>query len=135
MACHLDTGSRVAEVAEVSVVDGVVRVHRVVAAVDCGLCVNPDIGEAQIEGGIIFGLSAALKGEITVERGRIRERSFDDYPMLRIDETPAVEVHFVQSSAPPEGSESQECRRSRRQSRTRSLPRPVSGFVSCPSAR
>ncbi|HVO21820.1 MAG TPA: molybdopterin cofactor-binding domain-containing protein, partial [Anaeromyxobacter sp.] len=103
MACHLDVGTRVAEVAEVSVADGVVRVLRVVAAVDCGLCVNPDIAAGQIEGGIVFGLSAALKGEITVERGRVRERSFDDYPLLRLDEAPSVEVHFVESAAPPAG--------------------------------
>ena len=103
IACHLDAGTRVAEVAEVSVADGVVRVHRVVAAVDCGLCLNPDIAAGQIEGGMVFGLSAALKGEITVERGRIRERSLEDYPLLRLDETPSMEVHFVESAAPPAG--------------------------------
>jgi len=103
IACHLDVGTRVAQVAEVSVAEGAVRVHRVVAAVDCGLCVNPDIAAGQIEGGIVFGLSAALHGEITVERGRVRERSLDDYPLVRLDEAPEVEVHFVASAAPPSG--------------------------------
>ena len=102
-ACHMDALTRVAEVAEVSVRAGRVRVERVVAAVDAGLCVNPDIAAGQIEGGILFGLSAALYGEITVERGRVRERSFDDYPVLRIDETPVVEVHFARSETSPTG--------------------------------
>ncbi|HTP28941.1 MAG TPA: molybdopterin cofactor-binding domain-containing protein [Anaeromyxobacteraceae bacterium] len=102
-ACHMDALTRVAEVAEVSVRGGRVRVERVVAAVDAGVCVNPEIAAGQIEGGIVFGLSAALYGEMTVERGSVRERSFDDYPLLRIDETPGVEVYFVKSEAPPTG--------------------------------
>ena len=88
-----------AQVAEVSVAaDGTVRVHRVVCAVDCGPVVNPDTIEAQLQGGIVYGLTAALYGEITIERGRVKQGNFDDYPMLRLAEMPVVEVHIVPSS-------------------------------------
>jgi len=88
-----------AQVAEVSVApDGTVRVHRVVCAVDCGPVVNPDTIEAQLQGGIVYGLTAALYGEITIERGRVKQGNFDDYPMLRLPEMPAVEVYIVPSS-------------------------------------
>src|SRR6266540_1101388 len=88
-----------AEVAEVSVApDGTVRVHRVVCAVDCGPVVNPDTIAAQMQGGVVFGLSAALYGEITVENGRVKEGNFNDYPVLRIPEMPVVEVHIVPST-------------------------------------
>ena len=88
-----------AEVAEVSVApDGTVRVHRVVCAVDCGPVVNPDTLEAQMQGGVVFGLSAALYGEITIENGRVKQGNFNDYPVLRIPEMPVVEVHIVAST-------------------------------------
>jgi len=88
-----------AEVAEVSVApDGTVRVHRVVCAVDCGAVVNPDTLEAQMQGGVVFGLSAALYGEITIENGRVQQGNFNDYPVLRIPEMPVVEVHIVPST-------------------------------------
>jgi isoquinoline 1-oxidoreductase subunit beta len=88
-----------AQVAEVSVAhDGTVRVHRVVCAVDCGPAVNPDTIEAQLQGGIVYGLTAALYGEITLERGRVKQGNFDDYPMLQLEEMPAVEVYIVPSS-------------------------------------
>jgi isoquinoline 1-oxidoreductase beta subunit len=88
-----------AEVAEVSVAsDGTVRVHRVVCAVDCGPVVNPDTIAAQMQGGVVFGLSAALYGEITIEKGRVQQGNFTDYPMLRIPEMPVVEVHIVPST-------------------------------------
>jgi isoquinoline 1-oxidoreductase subunit beta len=103
IACHIDALTRVGEVAEVSVSAGRVRIHRVVAAVDAGICINPDIAADQIEGAIVFGLSAALKGKITVERGSIRERSFDDYPLLRLDKTPPIEVQILASDAAPTG--------------------------------
>lgn len=93
-------GSYVAYVAEVSLEGKAIHVHRIVAAVDCGLCVNPDSVAAQIEGAIAFGLSAALKGEITIEKGRVVQGSFDDYVLLTIDEMPMVEVHIVPSSEP-----------------------------------
>jgi len=74
------------------------RVHRVVCAVDCGPVVNPDIVRAQMEGGIAFGLTAALYGEITFETGRVQQRNFHDYPMLRMHEMPQIEVHIVPST-------------------------------------
>ena len=88
-----------AEVAEVSVAsDGTVRVHRVVCAVDCGQVVNPDTLEAQMQGGVVFGLSAALYGEITIANGRVKQGNFTDYPVLRIPEMPVVEVYTVPST-------------------------------------
>jgi len=88
-----------AEVAEVSVAaDGTVRVHRVVSAVDCGQVVNPDTLEAQMQGGVVFGLTAALYGEITVANGRVQQSNFTDYPMLHIPEMPVVEVYTVNST-------------------------------------
>jgi isoquinoline 1-oxidoreductase subunit beta len=80
-----------------------VRVERVVAAVDCGQVVNPDMLAAQVENGIVFGLSAALKGEITVDRGRVQQSNFHDYPVLRLNEMPQVEVHNLPSTAAPGG--------------------------------
>ncbi|HET9386315.1 MAG TPA: xanthine dehydrogenase family protein molybdopterin-binding subunit [Gemmatimonadales bacterium] len=88
-----------AEVAEVSVApDGTVRVHRVVCAVDCGPVVNPLTIEAQLQGGVVYGLSAALYGEITIDQGRVQQGNFHDYPMPRIPEMPVVEVHIIQST-------------------------------------
>src|SRR5256885_13963886 len=93
-----------AQVAEVSVgSDGGVRVHRVVCAADCGILVNPDTVEAQLQGAIVFGLTAALYGEITIERGRVAQSNFSDYRMLALAETPEIEVHLVPSEAPPSG--------------------------------
>jgi isoquinoline 1-oxidoreductase subunit beta len=104
IATHFSFDSYVAQVAEVSVEkDGTVRVHRVVAAVDCGRTVNPDTVKAQLEGGIIFGLTAALKTEITLEKGRVQQRNFNDYPMLRMFESPAIEVYIVHSAEHPTG--------------------------------
>ncbi len=98
LAVHESFESIVAQVAEVSVSkDGRVKVHRVVCAIDCGPVVNPDAIRAQMEGGIVFGLTAALYAEITFEKGRVKERNFHDYPMLRIHEMPEVEVHIVPS--------------------------------------
>jgi isoquinoline 1-oxidoreductase beta subunit len=93
-----------AAVAEVSVDDsGGVRVTRVVCAVDCGVVVNPDTVVAQMQGGIIFGLSAVLHGEITIERGRVQQSNFHDYRVMRINETPEIEVHIVPSPELPGG--------------------------------
>jgi isoquinoline 1-oxidoreductase beta subunit len=98
LALHESFGSYVAQVAEVSISkDGTVRVHRVVCAIDCGPVVNPDTIAAQMEGGVVFGLTAALYGEITFENGRVRQRNFHDYPMLRMNEMPEIEVHIVTS--------------------------------------
>jgi isoquinoline 1-oxidoreductase beta subunit len=94
-----------AEVAEVSLEkDGTPRVHRVVAAIDCGTAVNPDGIAAQVEGGILFGLTAALKGKITVANGRVEQSNFHDYPMLRMSDMPVVEVHIMPSRELPTGT-------------------------------
>lgn len=98
LAVHESFGSYVSEVAEVSVADGRVRVHRVVCAVDCGTCVNPAGVEAQLQGGVAFGLTAALYGQLTFKDGRVEQSNFHDYPLLRISEMPKVEVHIVRSS-------------------------------------
>jgi len=103
IACHTSFGSHVAEVAEVSVEKGKVRVHKVVAAVDCGTALNPDSVEHQVEGAIVYGLSAALRGEITIAGGAVVQGNFDDYEPLRMHEMPAVEVHQVASQEPPGG--------------------------------
>jgi isoquinoline 1-oxidoreductase beta subunit len=93
-----------AHVAEVEVAkNGAVRVRRVVCAVDCGTVVNPDTVRAQIQSAIIFGITAALYGEITLKDGRVEQTNFDSYQMLRMNEAPAVEVHIVQNSEPPGG--------------------------------
>ena len=97
-------GSWVAEVAEVSVgQDGTIRVHRVTAAVDCGQTVNPQTIARQIEGAIVYGLSAALYGRITFKEGKVEQSNFHDYPVLRMNEMPKVDVHIVQSSEAPGG--------------------------------
>lgn len=103
IAQHASFGSFCAEVAEVSVRAGKVRVHRVVCAIDCGLAVNPDIVRAQMESAIAFGLSAALKQAITFKDGQVEQRNFHQFRMLRMHEMPRVEVHIVPSDAPPTG--------------------------------
>lgn len=104
IATHFSFDSYVAQVMEVSVgKGGEIRVHRVVCAVDCGRVVNPDTVKAQMEGGIIFGLTAALKDEITFDKGRVQQRNFHDYPMLRMNESPEIEVHIVPSTEAPTG--------------------------------
>ena len=93
-----------AHIAEVEVAnDGTVRVRRVVCAVDCGTVVNPDTVRAQIQSAVMFGISAALHGEITLKAGRVEQTNFDSYQVLRINEAPDVEVHIVQNSEPPGG--------------------------------
>ncbi len=93
-----------AQVAEVEVAkDGAVRVRRVVCAVDCGTVVNPDTVQAQIQSAIIFGITAALYGQITLKDGRVEQTNFDTYQMLRMNEAPAIEVHIVQNFEPPGG--------------------------------
>ena len=82
---------------------GEVSVRRIVTAVDTGIVVNPDTVVAQLQGGLIFGLTAAFCGEITIDRGRIQQSNFHDYRMLRIDEGPAIEVHIIQSGEAPGG--------------------------------
>jgi isoquinoline 1-oxidoreductase beta subunit len=104
VAVHESFGSFVAQVAEVTVKpDGQFSVDRVVCAIDCGIAVNPSIVRGQMEGGIGFGLSAALYGAITLKEGKVEQSNFNDYPMLRINEMPQVEVHIVASTANPSG--------------------------------
>jgi isoquinoline 1-oxidoreductase subunit beta len=93
-----------AQIAEVEVAkDGAVRVRRVVCAVDCGTVVNPDTVRAQVQSAVIFGITAALYGEIGIKNGRVEQSNFDTYRILRMNEAPAVEVHIVPSSEPPGG--------------------------------
>jgi len=96
--------THVAQVADVSVdTNGNVHVNRVVCAVNCGLAINPDTVKAQIEGGIVFGLTAALKSGIIIENGRVQHSNFHDYPILRMDEMPVIEVHIIPSEKKPTG--------------------------------
>ncbi|MGE0439461.1 MAG: molybdopterin cofactor-binding domain-containing protein [Gemmatimonadales bacterium] len=103
VAVHESFGSWVAQVAEVSVTDRRIRVHRVTCAVDCGRVINPDTVRAQLEGGIVFGLSAALSGRISLENGRVRQSNFHDYQVLRMADMPVIEVHLVESGFEPGG--------------------------------
>ena len=98
VAVHHSFESYVAQVADVSVEKGRIRVHRVVAAIDCGICINPTGVEAQIQSAIAYGLTAAFHGEITLRDGRVQQGNFDDYPVLRMNEMPKIEVHVVASS-------------------------------------
>jgi len=103
VACFGCFNSYVAEVVEISMENEQPRVHRVVVAVDCGLVVNPGILEQQVQGAVIYALSNALRAKITIEKGRVLEGNFDDYPPLRIEEAPAVEVYAVASPEAPTG--------------------------------
>ncbi len=104
IALQVSFGSFIATVAEAEVgVDGEVRIHRIVCAVDTGIAVNPDTVVAQIQGGLIFGLTAALYGKITIARGRVQQSNFNDYRMLRINEIPLIEVYLIKSGEAPGG--------------------------------
>ena len=104
IAVAFSYGSYAAHVAEVSVApDGGVRVHRFVCAIDCGIAVNPDQVRSQMEGGAIYALTATLYGKITLDKGRVQQSNFHDYPMLRIGEAPAVETIIVDSGQAPGG--------------------------------
>ena len=104
VSCHGSFGSYVAQIAEVSVQEDTgIKVHRVVCAVDCGQVINPSIVEAQMESSIVYGLSATLNGEITIEKGGVAQSNFHEFEVLRINEMPQVEVHIVESKEPPGG--------------------------------
>jgi isoquinoline 1-oxidoreductase beta subunit len=103
VAVHQSFGSIVAQVAEVSVEGKEIRVHRVVCAIDCGIAVNPNIIAQQMESAVLFGLSAALAGEITIKDGRVEQTNFHDYPVLRMGQAPEVETIIIASAEPPEG--------------------------------
>jgi isoquinoline 1-oxidoreductase beta subunit len=97
-------GSFIAAVVEAEVDDvGAVHLRRVTCAVDTGIAVNPDTIIAQLEGGLVFGLTAALWGEVTLKNGRVQQSNFNDYRMLRIDETPPIDVHVIKSAEHPGG--------------------------------
>jgi len=103
VAVHQSFDSYVAEVAEVSLVNGKIRVHKVTCAVDCGMVVNPDGVRQQVESAVAFGLSAALHGEISLDKGRVVQSNFHDYPPLRFSEMPVVDVHIMPSDIAPTG--------------------------------
>ena len=99
VAVHESFGSYVAQVAEISIDNGKVRVHKVTCAIDCGLAVNPDGVKAQMESGIIFGITMALYGELTIDKGQLQQNNFYDYRIARMNETPEIDVHIVESTA------------------------------------
>ncbi len=103
IAVHECFGSFIAQVAEVSVGDGGIAIHRVVCAVDCGICVNPAAVAAQMESAVVYGLSAALYGELSFKEGRVQQSNFHDYPLLRVHEMPRVETYLVPSTEKPGG--------------------------------
>jgi len=104
IAAQVAFASFIATIAEAEVDhDGEVRVRRMTCVVDTGIAVNPDTIVAQLQGGLIFGLTAALFGEITIDRGRVQQSNFHDYRMLRMDETPVIDVHVIKSGEPPGG--------------------------------
>jgi isoquinoline 1-oxidoreductase subunit beta len=105
IAAHFTFGSYAAQLAEVSVPDdGAIRVHRIVAAIDCGYPVNPQGIRSQVESGIVYGLSAALWEEVTIKEGRVQQSNFHDYPVLRMHQMPRIDVHIVPSTAAPRGA-------------------------------
>lgn len=103
VAVHSSFFSVAAQVAEVSIVNGEIKVHRIVCAIDCGTAVNPDIVKTQMESCINFGLSTALYSEITLVDGAVQQTNFHDFPMLRMTEAPEIEVYIVPSQEPPTG--------------------------------
>jgi isoquinoline 1-oxidoreductase beta subunit len=103
IASYHSFGSYIAEAAEVTVTGSNFKIDRIVAAIDCGQVVNPESVRAQAESAIIYGLSAALKNEITVKNGAVEQSNFDAYDPIRIDETPAIEVHILKSREDPGG--------------------------------
>ena len=104
IALHQSFGAVVAQVAEVSLDPRRrIRVHKVTCVIDCGFVVNPNLVRQQVEGGIVFGLSAALYGGITIVDGQVRQSNFHDQPVLRIDECPQIDTHLMASDLPPEG--------------------------------
>lgn len=96
-------GSYAAQVAEVSIEKGAVKVHRITCAIDCGLVVNPDSVRAQMESGIVYGLTATLKSAISIKNGKVQQSNFDDFTLLTLDECPEIDVHIVESREPPGG--------------------------------
>lgn len=103
VALHQSFGSIVAEVAEVSIEANEILVHKVTCAVDCGIAVNPNIIAQQVESAVVFGLSAALFGEVTIKDGKVEQQNFNNYPVLRMSQAPQVDTIIIKSAEPPEG--------------------------------
>ena len=103
VAVHESFSSYVAEVVDITMKEGKVTVDRVVCAVDCGLAVNPEIVQAQMESGIVYGMSAALGEEIVLNEGKVKQANFDSYPVARMPIVPDIEVHIVPSAEAPTG--------------------------------
>ena len=103
ISCHKSFGTWVAQVARVSIENNKVKVHEVFCAVDCGTIINPAIVKAQISSAIIYGLSATLKSKITLKNGRVNQSNFNDFEVIRMDESPKIHVHLTESDAPPKG--------------------------------
>jgi isoquinoline 1-oxidoreductase beta subunit len=104
VCCQVSFASFIATVVEAEVdTNGEVTLRRVTSAVDTGIAVNPDTIVAQLQGGLIFGLTAALYGEITIEKGRVQQSNFNDYRMLRIDQAPKIDIHLIKSGEAPGG--------------------------------
>jgi isoquinoline 1-oxidoreductase beta subunit len=103
VALHESFGSIVAQVAEVSVTAGRVQVHRVTCAIDCGQVINPDTVAQQMEGSVVFALTAALYGEVTIEKGQVQGGNFGEHPLLHLAQAPEVHTHIVPSRRPPGG--------------------------------
>jgi CO/xanthine dehydrogenase Mo-binding subunit len=102
-ASHNSFMTDVAEIAEVSVKDNVIKVHKVTCVVDCGIAVNPDIVRGQMEGAVMYGLTATLHGDLDLQAGAFKQSNFHDYPILRMQEAPAVDVIIVDSGTAPTG--------------------------------
>jgi isoquinoline 1-oxidoreductase beta subunit len=96
-------GSYIGTVVDISAVDKALTVHRVVTAIDCGVAIHPDNVRAQLEGGMVFGLTAALRGQITIDKGAVQQSNFHDYPMLSMAEMPRVDCYVLASGAAPGG--------------------------------
>jgi CO/xanthine dehydrogenase Mo-binding subunit len=104
IACHGCFGSYAAQVVEISMENDQPRVHRVVGAIDCGQVINPKILEQQIQGGVIYALTNAMRGQITIDKGRVVQSNFDDYAPIRMNEAPVIEAYFVESTESPTGA-------------------------------
>ncbi len=104
IACHNYHGTSVAMVAEISIENSAVRIHKVICAINCGRVIHPDMVAQQMEGSIVFGLTPLLKSEITIENGRVQQSSFLDYPILQMNEMPEVEVYMVPNDREPTGT-------------------------------
>jgi isoquinoline 1-oxidoreductase beta subunit len=103
VALHESFGTIVAQVAEVSLLDGIPRVHKVVCTVDCGTVVNPDTVKQQMQSSVVFALSAALYGKIDIQAGVVQQSNFPNYPVVKLAQSPVVEVYLIPSQRPPTG--------------------------------